>query len=94
MTNHLNQMKNPSEAYHHFLKNYGPAKMTIKQTIETHINSLEPGIRLHANELWWTLFRYKIARNSVTRGLGQLAKEGKVKKSNWSRGRNSEWKVL
>lgn len=65
-------------------------KLTIKQTIEAHINTLEPGVYLHAKALWWKLFRYRVARNSVTRALNQLAKEGKVEKIKFTGSRNSE----
>ncbi len=68
--------------------------MTIKQTISDHIDTLEPETRLHAKDLWWTLFRYQVARGSVTRALSQLADEGKVRRSTFMIGRNSEWKVL
>ncbi len=84
-------MNELNEVYRHAVHNKRP---TIKQTIEAHVKTLEPGIRLFAHDLWWSLFQYQIARNSVTRALGQLAKEGKVEKSTWSGGRGSEWKVL
>jgi hypothetical protein len=53
--------------------------MTIKQVIESHISTLSPGTRLHAKALWWKLFRYEISRGSVTRVLGQLAQEVRLK---------------
>ncbi len=84
-------MNELNEAYRYVVHGECP---TIKQTIETHINTLEPGTHLFATDLWQSLFHYQIARNSVTRTLGQLAKEGKIEKSTRSRGRNSEWKVL
>lgn len=80
--------------YLHLVDRRNEKRMTIKQTIEVYINTLEPNTQLHAKSLWWSLFRYKVARGSVTRALSQLAKEGKVEKSEWARGKNSEWKVL
>ncbi len=85
-------MNELNELYH-YVVNDGKAP-TIKQTIEAYINSLEPGWHLYALTLHQELFRRRVAKNSVTRALGQLAKEGKVEKVNSTGGRNSEWKVL
>lgn len=85
-------MNELNELYHYVVND--EKALTIKQTIEAYINSLEPGWRLFAITLHQELFRRRVARSSVTRALGQLAKEGKVKKSDRMIGRNSEWKVL
>lgn len=68
--------------------------MTIKETVYNHISTLPKGTRIRAKHLWWSLFRYKVNRNSVTYALSELAKEGIVKKSTKMRGRNSEWKKI
>ncbi len=85
-------MNELNEIYRYVVYNERP---TIKQTVETYINTLKPNTRLFASDLWWNLFHFQVARGSVTRVLSQLAKEGKVEKSTRSGGRrNSEWKVL
>jgi hypothetical protein len=67
--------------------------MTIKNKIKNHIISKHPRRIFRAKDLWWDVFRYGVARGSVTKALSELAKEGIVRKSR-ARGKNSSWVIV